>query len=181
MAPAMSPDQPTTVLNSPAFRREALRSDQRRIVLTIAVVSALVTFSVLRDLVMGDVPDLPLVALTRARGAGLRLCESASLVLVRRALARDESPPGWLLPTGVVVEALVPTVGVLDLTTDAVAGPYRALLFPVILLYPIFIALSTLRLRPALCWLSGMVSAVGYLGATALTVALFPDVGAPVR
>jgi len=54
-------------------------------------------------------------------------------------------------------------------------GPYRALTAPAILTYFIFIILSTLRLSPAQCVLTGVLAAAGYWSVVAYTRRSFPD------
>ena len=74
-----------------------------------------------------------------------------------------------------MVECSFPTIAVLGQTEDkSVLGPYLALMSGGLLLYAMFIILSTLRLRPMMCILAGAVSASGYAGVYLLTLYLAP-------
>src|SRR5258707_15561726 len=65
----------------------------------------------------------------------------------------------------IVVENALPALGIVLTTSSSIAPAYRALAHPSVLVFFLFITLSTLRLNPALCRLSGFVAAASYLGA----------------
>jgi serine phosphatase RsbU (regulator of sigma subunit) len=67
---------------------------------------------------------------------------------------------GWIL--NLFIETLSPTILLLLMTESSFIGPYRALTAPAALLYFFFIILSTLRLSPPLCVLTGLFSFLGY-------------------
>ncbi|MCA9284138.1 MAG: HD domain-containing protein [Phycisphaerales bacterium] len=175
----LAPAFPSVSLwTSPEYRRASLRSERVRTALAIAVVAALVAFVVVRDLLAGQASGASHAWVGRSGlvvGALVLLFEAGVLLLVRQAIRSDRNLPGWLPPMSVLVECLVPTAIIVSLTSDPAVGPYRALLFPTILLYGIFIVLSTLRLRPGLCWGAGAISAGGYLLAVGLTSRQFPE------
>ena len=54
-------------------------------------------------------------------------------------------------------------------------GPYRALGAPATHGYYIFIILSTLQLRPGLCFFTGLASALGFAAATVYTLIVHPE------
>jgi serine phosphatase RsbU (regulator of sigma subunit) len=54
-------------------------------------------------------------------------------------------------------------------------GPYRALVSSVVLIYTLFIILSTLRLSPALCVIAGVSSAMGYVAVLVITLHFAPN------
>src|SRR5262249_43965670 len=90
-----------------------------------------------------------------------------------RWLGRHVRP--WVWAVNTVIECLLPSVALLGLTGDRThLGPYRALVSSSVLIYCLFIILSTLRLSPALCILSGLTSALGYLGLLLLTLHIWP-------
>ena len=60
------------------------------------------------------------------------------------------------------------------LTESTFMGPYRALGAPATHGYYIFIILSTLRLRPGLCFLTGLASALGFAAVTVYTLVVHP-------
>jgi hypothetical protein len=69
----------------------------------------------------------------------------------------------WSLSTA--LESLFPAVGVAFLASTRLLPDYRPLATPWVLAFFPFILLSVLRLSARLCWLSGVFSALGYLGA----------------
>ena len=60
------------------------------------------------------------------------------------------------------------------LTESPFMGPYRALGAPATHGYYIFIILSTLQLRPGLCFLTGLASALGFAAVTVYTLVVYP-------
>jgi len=88
---------------------------------------------------------------------------------------RRGSVPAWLIALGTTVEANLPTAGIVLLTVGPVVGPFKALSSPVVLVYFLFIILSSLRLRPWTSVLCGAMASFGYLAVTILTYASFPE------
>jgi len=72
------------------------------------------------------------------------------------------------------VETLFPTVAIIILTNSAFMGPYRALTAPAAHAYYFFIVLAGLRLRPVLCFVTGLATALAFLGLTAWTFRTYP-------
>jgi hypothetical protein len=102
------------------------------------------------------------------------------LRIVKRALQEAPDVPSerWLL--NVIVETQLPTIAILLLIEGQFLGPYQALVAPAVLLYFLFIILSTLRLSPALSLLTGLMSTLGYLAVTLYTQMRYPSAGAEV-
>ncbi len=94
---------------------------------------------------------------------------------ISRIQRRRGSVPAWLIALGTTVEANLPTAGIVLLTLGPVVGPFKALTTPVVLVYFLFIILSSLRLRPWTSVLCGTMASFGYLVATTLTYAMFPE------
>src|SRR5437868_10962003 len=69
---------------------------------------------------------------------------------------------GYLVPA---LEPFCPAVGVAFATSSHLLPDYRPLATPWVLAFFPFILLSVLRLTPRLCWVCGIVSALGYLAA----------------
>ena len=67
----------------------------------------------------------------------------------------------WILST--ILETSVPALAIAFLTSQQVEAAYRALASPAVLVFFIFIILSTLRLSPWISVLSGMVASITYL------------------
>ena len=67
----------------------------------------------------------------------------------------------WILST--ILETSVPALAIAFLTSQQVEAAYRTLASPAVLVFFIFIILSTLRLSPWISVLSGMVASITYL------------------
>jgi hypothetical protein len=67
----------------------------------------------------------------------------------------------WILST--ILETSVPALAIAFLTSQQVEAAYRALASPAVLVFFIFIILSTLRLSPWISVLSGMVASITYI------------------
>jgi serine phosphatase RsbU (regulator of sigma subunit) len=161
----LSPEANTPVVDavaSSAFQREAMRSEQVRIVGILTVLGGVFLFFVGRALFLGGPEELRLLLLFFALLLALAVYEGAMLAAVRRSIRRDRGLPGWSWTLNVVVETLLPTISLLILTESHLSGPYRALVAPAVLTYFFFITLSTLRLSPLLAQVTGGASAIGY-------------------
>ncbi|MCM3902659.1 MAG: hypothetical protein ND866_13210 [Pyrinomonadaceae bacterium] len=169
----------TQSIQSEAFRRAALKSESYRIIGLLCVLCAVFVFAIARDLAAGEFRLLVTQTLFFSFAvAG----EALVLVIVKRAvrLGRDVHPAVWVL--NVLMESLFPTLGLLLLIESQYIDPYRSLVAPVVLVYLLFIILSTLRLSPMLSLLTGVFSALGYLAVTLYTFAQYanPDAGTVV-
>ena len=164
-----------TIIASSAFRREALRSEQIRIIGILAVLGAVFLIATGRALVLGGPAEMrllvPAVVLLAVMGA----YEGTMLLAVRRSIRQDRELPAWCWTVNVVVETLLPTTSLLILTESEAFGPYRALVAPTVLAYFFFITLSTLRLSPGMARLTGLASAIGYVLVVTYTIVRYPD------
>jgi serine phosphatase RsbU (regulator of sigma subunit) len=169
----------THSIQSEAFRRASLKSESYRILGLLCVLCALIVFAIARDVVAGEFRLLVTQTLFFSFAvAG----EALVLAIVKRAvrLGRDVHSAVWVL--NVLMESLFPTLGLLLLIESQYLDPYRSLVAPVVLVYLLFIILSTLRLSPILSVLTGLFSALGYLAVTVYTFARYPfsDAGVAV-
>src|SRR5439155_94609 len=73
----------------------------------------------------------------------------------------------WIWLSNILLETLLPALAVAFLSSASIDPIYRPLANPAGLAFFVFIILSTLRLNPALCRLSGVTAAVSYLAAAA--------------
>ena len=101
--------------------------------------------------------------------------ESLMFGMVSRAITERSDLPLWAWPANAVIEALFPTITLFLVTESEFMGPYRALGAPATHGYYIFIILSTLRLRPSLCFLTGLASALGFAAVTVYTFVVHPE------
>jgi PAS domain S-box-containing protein len=164
---------PTDIL-SDAFRKATLQSERSRILGLLLVLAAVLAVVVTRDLTTGVPEQRALLPWFLALGFVSAAYEGLMLAWVRRAIRRggDLSPGAWSLTIG--VETLIPTAAILLLTESAFLGPYRALSAPAAHAYYFLIILSALRLRPVLCVLTGLASAVAFAVLTAYTLLVYP-------
>jgi PAS domain S-box-containing protein len=161
-----------------AFRKAALQSERTRILGLLFVLASVFLIVLIRALVTGvqaQLVELPrVIALVAAAAA----YEGLALAVVGRALRRGADLPDWAWGINIVVEALIPTLGVLILTESRFIGPYRALAAPAAHAYYFFIILSALKLRPLLCFFTGLANALGFAAVTAYTFLTYPIVPA---
>ena len=161
-------------IRSEAFGRAQLRSERTRIVGFLVALAALAAIVVSRALLVGSPGELELLPPVLSLVFSLALYESAVLVAINRSIAGQRELPRWFFGVNLVVEALAPTLALFLLTGTSVLGPYRTLVAPVVLAFPMLSILSTLRLDPRLCRLTGVLSGLGYFAATAYTFSRFP-------
>jgi serine phosphatase RsbU (regulator of sigma subunit) len=100
--------------------------------------------------------------------------EFLMLTVVQRHIRIQVDLPTWVWGLNLFIETLSPTLLLVLLTENSFLGPYRSLVAPAGLLYFFFIILSTLRLSPALCWLTGSFSCAGYLFLVLYTLTRYP-------
>ena len=150
----------TDQLQSDALRRETLNSESYRIIAVLFILGALLLLAAGRLIVSGEIgvhaAELSILL--------FGICyEALILRAVRRSLrGEDDIPPAFLM-ANLFVETQIPTIGLFIIIQSNLMSPNRALVAPAILLYFVFIIISTLRLSPGLCVLAGFLSATGYI------------------
>lgn len=147
-------------IQSEAFTRATLKSESRRIMGILFVLGALLLFVVARGLVTGQFLLLTVQTVVLAL---FIVHEAVMWRAVRFALAEEDDvdPERWIL--NVFVESQIPTIGLFLLLASNWQTPYQVMFAPVVLVYFLLIILSTLRLSPTLSFLTGLLSALGYL------------------
>jgi serine phosphatase RsbU (regulator of sigma subunit) len=148
-----------------AFRHAVLKSERKRIVGVIVFVCCFAVLAAVRIFVLGSAMSrwgLVVAALVIAFEVGLYRAVNGSL-----HSGKDISNFVWYFSS--VVECLFPAVGVAFLTSTRLLPDYRPLATPWVLAFFPFMLLSVLRLTPRLCWVCGIVSALGYLAAAYVT------------
>ena len=148
------------LLRSRAFERASLKSESYRIVALLCVLGAILIFIVIRGIATQS------YLLLAAQAVVIALVIAHELVMLRavRSALRDDTgvlPELWVF--NVLIESQLPTVALLVLLLAQWMTPYQVLVAPAIAVYFLFITLSTLRLRPSLTFLTGLLSALGYL------------------
>ena len=148
------------MLKSKAFETASLKSESYRVVALLCVLVATVILVIVRGAATQNylllIAQIGVLALVIAH-------ESVMLHAIKTALRDDESviPELWMF--NVLIESQLPTVALFVLLLTEWMTPYQVLVAPAIVLYFLFITLSTLRLRPSLTLITGFLSAVGYL------------------
>ena len=164
----------TTDIPSQAFRRATLASERLRISGLIVALVALLVVVLARALWLGRETEVELLPKAIVLFAALIAYETFMLTVVSRMIQADRELPPWTWILNVLIETAFPTMALAVLTGSSFMGPYRALVAPAILIYFFFIILSTLRLSPSLCALTGLFSAMGYWAVVAYTYVVYP-------
>jgi serine phosphatase RsbU (regulator of sigma subunit) len=157
---------------SHALYRATLKSESYRIIGLLAVLVGLVVFTIARGIRIG--------------GFGLLWAQTLVLLVViahevrvflavRKALQKDKDVTQAMWAINVFVESQLPTIALFLLLASQWMTPYQVLVAPAVLLYFLFIILSTLRLSPSLSVLTGLLSALGYLFVTFYIKMTFHD------
>ena len=174
------PQKSTSVsaLQSRAFERASLKSESYRVVALLCVVGAITVFVVMRGVATGNyfllIGQIVVLAFVIAH-------ESVMLHAIKTALRDDARVVPELWVFNVLIESQLPTVALFVLLLAQWMTPYQVLVAPAIVVYFLFITLSTLRLRPSLTFLTGLLSALGYLFVVFYVHLRFGDATAPAR
>lgn len=147
-------------LESKAFYRATLDSERYRISGLLSLLGVLLVYTVARAFALGEFRLLLAQILVLAIAIAH---EAIMLRAIRRALRHDRDilPVAWML--NVFVETQLPTVALFLLLANHWLSPAQVLVAPAVMVYLLFIILSTLRLSPSLTVLTGILSALGYL------------------
>jgi serine phosphatase RsbU (regulator of sigma subunit) len=92
--------------------------------------------------------------------------ELVMLRAVNRSIQAGRDLPGTVWIANIIIETCIPALALVFLSGGALESAYKPLANPAILLYFIFIILSTLRLDPNICRISGSVAGLSYLMAS---------------
>ena len=150
----------TDHLESDAFYRATLNSEWYRIVGLLGVLGALMVYTFVRGAMVGG---FRLLWIQTAILALVIAHELQVLFAVRKALRSDKEISHVTWAINVVVESQLPTLALVLLLISQWMTPYQVLVAPAVLIYFLFIILSTLRLSVGLSILTGLMSALGYL------------------
>ena len=131
-------------LKSKAFERASLKSEKYRVIALLFVLIGATAFVIARGLVRESY--LLLIAQTVV----LVFVIAHEVVMwraIRNALRDDTDlvPELWVF--NIFIESQIPTVALFALLLNAWITPYQVLVAPAIVIYFLFITLSTLRLR----------------------------------
>jgi serine phosphatase RsbU (regulator of sigma subunit) len=150
-------------IESEAFQRAELKSESHRITGLLVLLGALMFYVILRGSVTGE---YRLLAAQMAVLIAAAAYEVAMLATVKRALKNETEVSLGIVMLNVLIETQLPTIAIVLLIKSGLVEPQTALVSPAVLLYFLFIILSTLRLSPGLCILTGLAAVAGYAGVT---------------
>jgi serine phosphatase RsbU (regulator of sigma subunit) len=162
-------------IRSPLFREAELHTERSRVSTLLAVLGALLALSLVRGaaaLAGGGRGEAWSFAVLLAV---MLSYEAGWLGFIKRAASSGGTVPVALWRTSILVESLLPTIALFLQIHMPVVGPERALASPAVLVYFLFIVLSTLHLDPGLARLAGSLSAAGYAAAAAYVFLVFPQ------
>jgi len=159
-------------LQSKAFQRASLKSESYRVVALLCILGGLLLFTIAR----GFVTHNYLLLSVQIAVLILAIAHEAVMLRAIKASLRDDEdlvPELWVF--NILIESQLPTVALFVLLLNGWMTPYQVLVAPAIVIYFLFITLSTLRLRPSLTLITGLLSAAGYLLVTFYVVLNFSD------
>lgn len=165
---------PRQLIQSEAFSAASLRSERYRAIGLLCICAGFIVLDLVSAIT--DLTNLRYFIVAICYWGGMAAYEGILLAITMQAQWSGQRVRPWVWAINTVVECLLPSLAILGLTADkAHMGPYRALVSSMLLVYSFFIILSTLRLSPALCLISGLSSAAGYLAVVLITFHLAPD------
>ena len=159
-------------LQSKAFQRASLKSESYRVVALLCILGGLLLFTIAR----GFVTHNYLLLSVQIAVLILAIAHEAVMLRAIKASLRDDEdlvPELWVF--NILIESQLPTVALFVLLLNGWMTPYQVLVAPAIVIYFLFITLSTLRLRPSLTLITGLLSAAGYLLVTFYVELNFSD------
>jgi adenylate cyclase len=156
-------------IESIAFRLALLKSERLRIRIVLATIATAFLLRTGRSAIVGGHDNLSEWLIACVLLAGLAVFEFVMLYGVNRAIQKDQEIPLAAWPISIILETSLPALSVTFLPGALIDPVYRPLANPAVLAFFLFIILSTLRLNPGLCRLSGFSAAIYYLAAAART------------
>lgn len=146
-------------VDSLAFRKALLQSEQRRIYGIVAFLLIFAAAILFRILVFRSQMSPWGVFLLLAVVA----YELVALSAVTKALKTDRDLPEGLWLFSIILEIAVPALGIAYFTSSRLPVEYRPLATPWVLAFFPLILLSVLRLNPRVSRIAGVAAAIGYL------------------
>jgi serine phosphatase RsbU (regulator of sigma subunit) len=150
-------------IDSAAFRKAELHSERLRILGVLSFIALFVCVTVLRVFVLRTASKTTPWMWIFLLAAVVLNYEIWMLDMVDRALKTSSSlaPKFWILSA--IVETSIPAFAIAFLTSSQIDASYRPVASPSLLVFFVFIILSTLRLSPWISILSGIVASGSYI------------------
>jgi serine phosphatase RsbU (regulator of sigma subunit) len=152
---------------STAFREALLKSERLRIRIVLGAIIAAFLLRTIRGTIVGGQENFVSWLLTLGLLGLFVAYEFLMLGAVNRAIQKARELANWLWLSNILLETLLPALAIALLPSASIDPVYRPLANPATLAFFVFISLSTLRLNPAFCRLSGVTAAASYLAAAA--------------
>ena len=162
---------------STAFQLARLKSERLRILILLAVIGVVFLVRSFRTALYHNSQNIHLWMITSACLAIVVLYEWLMLRTVDRAFQAGRTLPRAVWIANTILETSLPALFIALFPGNEIAPAYKPLANPAILVFFVFIILSTLHLNPAASRLSGLVAAASYLAA-ALYVGWRPSLSA---
>jgi len=154
--------EPHTV-ESVAFREALLKSERLRISIVLGAVSAAFLVRTLRAAIVGGHENVSSWLMMCGLLAFFVTHEFLMVRAVNRAIQTGAQLANSIWLSNTILETCLPALAVAFLSSGSIDPIYRPLANPAGLAFFLFISISTLRLNPALCKLSGLTAALSYL------------------
>jgi serine phosphatase RsbU (regulator of sigma subunit) len=166
-------------IESAAFHHAELQSERLRIYAVFSFIAVFVAVTITRVFLIRTAAATTPWAWNLLLASGVVVYEAWMLHNVNLALNAGRSLSGgaWVLST--ILETSLPAFAIVFLNSAELEAAYRPLASPAVLVFFIFIILSTLRLSPWIGVLSGAVASAAYLCAALFLGWRFPLPGAP--
>jgi serine phosphatase RsbU (regulator of sigma subunit) len=150
-----------------AFREALLKSERLRIWTVLSAIAVAFLLRAMRAATVGGHENLTSLYMTAGLLALLTVYEFVMLRSIDRAMRAGREFATWVWLVNTVLETTLPAIALAFISSASIDPVYRPLANPAGLGFFLFISLSTLRLNPTLCRLSGLTAAVSYLAAAA--------------
>lgn len=147
-----------SVTSSDSFQIRAQRSEQHRIIIMLGVLAAILAIMVTRRILGDQLISDRLFVVGVSIIAAIALYEFVMLHNARRANRESRLLPRWRWTVNAIVETAGPLVLLVMFRYLSPRGETLALTGPVLLVIPIILLLSVLRLRPKLTLWSGVTA-----------------------
>lgn len=143
-----------------AFREARLESEHLRIRIFLGIAIAAFLLRKLQAALLGGRENISSLLTVGGLLGFFFLYEFMMLRAANREIQKGEELASWVWPCDIVLETCLPALAVAFLSSESIDPQYRPLANPAGLTFFFFIGLSTLRLNPALCRLSGLTAAL---------------------
>ena len=150
---------------STAFQLARLKSERLRIRILLAVIGLVFVVRSFRTVLYYNSGNIRLWMITSASLAIIVLYEWLMLRAVNRALKSGRTLSRSIWIANIILETSLPGLFIALFSGNEIETAYKALANPAVLVFFVFIILSTLHLNPAASRLSGIVAAASYFAA----------------